>query len=307
MPIPQNFQTIMLPLLEVVSDGENHNMNDVIDVLADYFKLTDEEKTRQYPTGSDYIFKNKARFARLYLLKAGLLEYPQRGFIKISTDGMSVLAKKPKEINLKLLEIFPKFIEFKQSLKEKNDEKKEALVETKEVESQTPHELIEYGYQKIKKELSQEILYQTKSSSPQFFEKLVVELLLKMGYGGSLKDAGKAIGQSGDNGIDGIIKEDKLGLDIIYIQAKRWENSIGEPVIRDFVGSLAGKHANKGVFITTSHFTSGAIDFVKNIPHKVILIDGEMLTDLMIENNIGVSGVNVYEIKKIDSDYFIEE
>jgi restriction system protein len=221
MPIPQNFQTIMLPFLEAVSDGESHNMNEILDALADYFKLTEEEKTRKYPTGSAYIFNNKARFARLYLLKAGLLESTQKSFIKISDDGAGVLAKKPKQVNLKLLETYPKYIEFKQSLKERNRERKETIVENTEMESQTPHELIEYGYQKIKKELSQEILIQTKQSSPQFFEKLVVELLLKMGYGGSLKDAGKAIGQSGDGGIDGIIKEDKLGLDIIYIQAKR--------------------------------------------------------------------------------------
>jgi len=180
-------------------------------------------------------------------------------------------------------------------------------MEDSELESQTPQELIEYGYQKIKLELSQEILTQTKQSTPRFFERLVVDLLLKIGYGGSLKDAGKAVGQSGDGGIDGIIKEDKLGLDVIYLQAKRWENSVGEPAIRDFVGSLVRNHANKGVFITTSYFTTGAIDYVKNIPHKVILIDGEMLTDLMIENNIGVSSIINYDIKKIDSDYFIEE
>ena len=167
--------------------------------------------------------------------------------------------------------------------------------------------MLEYGYQKIKRELAQELIESVKKSSPRFFEKLVVELLLKMGYGGSLKDAGKAVGQSGDGGIDGIIKEDKLGLDIIYIQAKRWENVVGSGEIRNFVGSLVGQKANKGVFITTSGFTKDASEYVKTITHKVILIDGEMLAQLMIENNVGVSGVINYEVKKIDSDYFIEE
>lgn len=307
MAIPQNFQTIMLPLLQIVADGKNHNMNDVIDDLADHFKLTEEEKNLQYPTGSDYIFKNKARFARLYLLKAGLLDYPQRGYIKISNDGLSVLAKKPQEVNLQLLEEFPKFKEFKKNLKEKSNEKKEKIDEVKEIESQTPQELIEQGYQKIKNSLSEELLDIVKKSSPGFFERLVVELLLSMGYGGSRKDAGKAIGQSGDGGIDGIINEDKLGLDVIYIQAKRWENVVGSKEIRNFIGSLVGRNASKGVFITTSGFTKDAIESAKNIPHKVILIDGEKLVQLMIENNVGVSKVTSYDIKKIDTDYFIED
>ncbi len=297
----------MLPLLKTVADEKEHNMNDVIKTLADFFKLTEEERNLQYPTGSDYIFKNKARFARLYLLKAGLLEYPQRGYIKISKEGLSVLSKNPKEVNLELLEEFPKFKEFKKNLKEKNHEKKERIVEEKEIETQTPQELMEHGYQKIKDSLTEELINIVKKSSPGFFEKLVVELLLSMGYGGSRKDAGKAIGQSGDGGIDGIINEDKLGLDVIYIQAKRWENVVGSKEIRNFIGSLVKKNANKGVFITTSGFTKDAWESAKNIPHKVILIDGEKLVQLMIENNVGVSKVTSYEIKKIDTDYFIED
>ncbi len=310
MALPQNFQTIMLPFLNAVSDGQNHNMNDVIEVLAEYFKLTEEEKSLQYPTGSDYIFRNKARFARLFLLKAGLLEYPQRGFIKISTAGLSALAKKPREINLRFLEEYPKFLEFKKATKENNKEKKESTIidnQKQEIESQTPQELIEYGYQKIKEELSQEILNYTKQISPNFFEKLVIELLLKMGYGGSLKDAGRAIGKSGDGGIDGIIKEDKLGLDVIYIQAKRWDGVVGRPEIQKFVGALADKHANKGIFITTSDYTQEAMEYAGRISNKIVLINGEMLTDLMIENDIGVSNIISYSIKRIDFDYFIEE
>lgn len=308
MALPQNFQSIMLPLLEIISDGKNHKMNDVIDSLSDYFKLTEEEKNLQYPTGSAYVFQNKARFARLYLIKAGLLESPERGYIKLTKNGLTVLTKKLKQIDIKFLEQFPEYIEFKQNQKEKTKEKEsEIIIENKEIETQTPQELIEYGYQKIKKDLSRSLLSFVKQSSPRFFEKLVVELLLAMGYGGSRKDAGQAVGQSGDGGIDGIIKEDKLGLDVIYLQAKRWENAVGSGEVRNFVGSLVGQNANKGVFITTSGFTKDTIEYVKTITHKVILIDGEMLTQLMIENNVGVSKEISYDIKKIDSDYFIEE
>ena len=219
--------------------------------------------------------------------------------------GQRVLQDNPTEINTKFLEQFPQFIEFRTVRKEKDSHE-----ETEEIGvnySQTPQELLEYGYQKITNDLAQEILGLIKQCTPRFFEKLVVELLLKMGYGGSLKDAGKAVGQSGDGGIDGIIKEDKLGLDVIYIQAKRWEGVVGAKEIRNFVGSLVGQKANKGVFITTSDFTKDAFEYVKTITHKVILIDGEMLTSLMIENDIGVSNVISYNVKKIDSDYFVEE
>lgn len=225
----------------------------------------------------------------------------RRSFFRITDLGLDVLSKHPKEINVKFLEQFPQFIEFRNLRRERIEE------EQKEESEQTPQELLEYGYQRIKRELAQELLEQVKQSTPRFFEKLVVDLLIKMGYGGSLKDAGKAIGQSRDGGIDGIIKEDKLGLDIIYIQAKRWDNVVGSIEVRNFVGSLAGQHANKGVFITTSSFTKDALEYVKTIPHKVILIDGEMLTQLMIENDIGVTKVTSYDIKKIDSDYFEEE
>jgi restriction system protein len=192
-------------------------------------------------------------------------------------------------------------MEFRSLRKDKLDESEE------ESTLKTPQELLEYGYQRITRDLSQELLSSIKLCTPGFFEKLVVELLLSMGYGGSRSDAGQAIGRSGDGGIDGIIKEDKLGLDVIYIQAKRWENVVGAKEIRNFVGSLVGQKANKGVFITTSDFNKDAIDYVKTISHKVILIDGLLLTQLMIENNIGVSKIISYDIKKIDTDYFIED
>lgn len=303
MTIP-DYQTIMLPLLRLASDKKEHSIREAIDNIADLFKLTEKERKDVLPSGRSYIIDNRVGWARTYLKKAGLLEDTRRSHFRITDKGLEALAQNPTEINIKFLQQFPQFIEFR---KRKDDEESEQEQVIQEDISQTPQELLEYGYQKIKRDLAQELIDLVKKCSPRFFEKLVVELLLKMGYGGSLKDAGRAIGQSGDGGIDGIIKEDKLGLDVIYIQAKHWENIVGSKEVRNFVGSLVGQKANKGVFITTSGFTKDALEYVKTINHKVILIDGETLSQLMIENNVGVSGVINYEVKKIDSDYFIEE
>jgi restriction system protein len=303
MTIP-DFQSIMLPLLKFTGDNKEHTIRETIDYIAEFFKITEDERNEVLPSGSQYIIDNRVSWARTYLKKAGLLESPKRSYFKITDLGLEVLKTNPLKINVKFLAQFPLFIEFRSTKKAKDEHEEQ---EMEDGSSQTPQELVEYGYQNIKKDLSQELLGYVQHSSPRFFERLVVELLLSMGYGGSRKDAGQAIGQSGDGGIDGIIKEDKLGLDVIYIQAKRWENAVGSKEIRNFVGSLVGQKANKGVFITTSGFTRDAMEYVKSITHKVILIDGEMLTQLMIENNIGVSNVISYDIKKIDSDYFIED
>ncbi|MEK7528213.1 MAG: restriction endonuclease [Patescibacteria group bacterium] len=304
MAIP-DFQSIMLPLLQFAGDKKEHSIGEAISYIADFFKSTGEERKELLPSGQQYVIDNRTGWSRTYLKKAGLIETPKRGYFKITDLGLEVLSKNPPAINVKFLEQFPKFIEFRTAHKEKdNNEEQEEVVANS---SQTPQELLEYGYQKITNDLAQEILNLVKSCSPRFFEKLVVELLLKMGYGGSLKAAGKAVGQSGDGGIDGIIKEDKLGLDVIYIQAKRWEGVVGRPEIHKFVGALVGQRAKKGVFITTSGFTKDAQEYAKTIEQKVILIDGEMLTLLMTENDIGVSKVISYDVKKIDSDYFVEE
>ena len=303
MTIP-DYQTIMLPLLKFAGDKKEHSIREAIDHIADSFKLSEGERKEVLPSGRSYIIDNRVGWARTYLKKAGLLEDTRRSYFQITEKGTGVLEKSPTEINIKFLQNFPEFNEFRKR-KDDGEEEQEHVIQ--EETSQTPQELLEYGYQKIKRDLAQELIISVKKASPRFFEQLVVELLLKMGYGGSLKDAGKAIGQSGDGGIDGIIKEDKLGLDVIYIQAKRWENVVGSKEIRNFVGSLVGQKANKGVFITTSGYTKDALEYVKTITHKVILIDGEMLAQLMIENNVGVSGIINYEVKKIDSDYFVEE
>jgi restriction system protein len=256
------------------------------------------------PSGQQTVFDNRVGWARTHLKKAVLLEYPKRGFFQITERGRDLLTQNPTKINIKFLNQFPEHIEFLNSKKD-NDKSEPEIIETSET---TPQESIEFGYQKIRKELELELLNRVKSCSPDFFERLVVDLLVKMGYGGSRRDAGRAIGKSGDGGIDGIIKEDKLGLDIVYVQAKRWDNTVvGRPEIQKFVGALHGQRARKGVFITTSRFSQEAREYVSIIDSKIVLIDGEELAQLMIDNHVGVSTVSIYEIKKIDSDYFIDE
>ncbi len=299
----------MLPLLKFAGDRQEHKIHEAITHIASVFNLTEQDRKEILPSGSQRILDNRVSWARTYLQKAGLLESPRRSYFKITEAGREVLNDPPTEINVKFLEQFPQFINFKniKKVKEKSTIPPKATLQTLlEDVGATPQELLEHGYQEIKKDLSQKLLDEIKQNSPQFFEKLVVELLLSMGYGGSQIDAGQAVGQSSDGGIDGIIKEDKLGLDVIYLQAKRWENVVGSSQIRNFVGSLVGRKANKGVFITTSGFTKESLKFAGSIEHKVILIDGEMLVRLMIENNVGVSKVTSYDIKKVDSDYFVE-
>lgn len=300
MSIP-NYQEIMLPLLKFAGDEKEHSIHEAVDNISDLYKLSDQERQELLPSGQQYIIDNRVGWARTYLLKAGLLESTRRSFFSITKTGIDVLKTNPKEINNFFLKQFPSFIEFR--TRREHDTSAIENMEMKE----TPQELLEIGYQKLISDLAQELLKTIHLCSPRFFEKLVVDLLLKMGYGGTLSDAGKAIGQSGDGGIDGIIKEDRLGLDVIYIQAKRWESVVGSKEIRNFVGSLVGQKATRGVFITTSFFTKDALDYVQSISHKVILIDGEFLARLMIENDIGVTSIINYVIKKIDMDYFTEE
>jgi restriction system protein len=303
MTIP-DFQAIMLPLLQYASDGKEHSLRDAITFLADVFNLSDEERKSLLPSGQQTVFDNRVGWARTHLKKAVLLEYPKRGFFQITDRGKDLLIQNPTKINIKFLNQFPEHIEFLNSKKD-NDKSEPEIIEISET---TPQESIEFGYQKIRKELELELLNRVKSCSPDFFERLVVDLLVKMGYGGSRRDAGRAIGKSGDGGIDGIIKEDKLGLDIVYIQAKRWDNTVvGRPEIQKFVGALHGQRARKGVFITTSRFSQEAREYVSIIDSKIVLIDGQELAQLMIDNHVGVSTVSIYEIKKIDSDYFTDE
>jgi len=305
MSIP-DFQSIMLPLMQLASDGKEHSFRDSVEYLAKFFNLSDDDRKELLPSGQQPTFDNRVGWTKTHLMKAGLLESPRRAIFQITLRGKEVLSKNLSEINSKFLKQFPEYIKFAGA---------NTSVETSSLPSQdnlteqiTPEEALASVYQKLKLSLAQDLLMLVKDCTPDFFERLVVKLLVKMGYGGSIQDAGKAIGKSGDEGIDGIIKEDRLGLDAIYIQAKKWEGTVGRPEIQKFVGALAGQGAKKGVFITTSSFSREAQEYAKNMKDtKIVLLDGEQLTQFMIDYNLGVSIISLYEVKKIDSDFFIDE
>jgi len=304
VPIP-DFQTIMLPILEFAADGQEHSIRDAREALAERFELSEPERKQRLPSGQQSVFDNRVAWAKSYLQQAGALDSHRRGHFQISQRGKDILREPPQRITIKYLEQFPEFVEFRYAgTKEKGEA---VLVNLSEVTGQTPEEALDNAYQRLRKDLAAEVLTRVKKASPLFFERLVVALLLKMGYGGSRSEAGEAIGSSGDEGIDGIINEDRLGLDVIYLQAKRWEGNVGRPEIQKFVGALHGKRAKKGVFITTSAFSGDATEYVSKIEPKVVLIDGGQLSELMIDFNVGVTLLNTYESKRVDSDYFGEE
>ncbi|MFM0233268.1 restriction endonuclease [Paraburkholderia sediminicola] len=300
MAIP-DYQTCMLPFLRHLADGKEHSLRETEDALAEHFRLSATERAELLPSGQQGIFKNRVGWARTYLKKASLLDAPRRGVFKITERGLQTLAANPARIDVKYLERWPEFIEFRDAAKPPGESIPAAdLPATKN----TPEEAIELAYQGLRKQLGLELLSWILSCSPTFFEQLVVELLVKMGYGGSRRDAGERVGQTGDGGIDGIIKEDRLGLDTIFIQAKRWQGAVGRPEIQKFVGALQGQRAKKGVFITTSTYTADATEYASRIDTKVVLIDGKQLSELMIDFDVGVSGSASYIVKRIDSDYF---
>lgn len=301
MAIP-DYQSCMLPLLGFYADGREKTFRETVEALAEGFQLSDEERREMLPSGQQEVFANRVGWARTYLKKAGLIESPRRGISRITQRGLDVLTERPDRIDANYLERFPDFKDFRTL---RHSETKDT--DMVEPNKKTPEESLEDAYLKLRSDLAMEIIQRLKACSPSFFERLVVEVIVRMGYGGTRKDAGKAVGRAGDGGIDGIIKEDKLGLDTIYIQAKRWENTVGRPEIQRFVGALTGQRARKGLFITTSCFSSDAEDYVSRMDAKVVLIDGETLAQLMIDHNVGVATVSNFEIKKVDLDYFTEE
>lgn len=303
MIIP-DFQSIMLPLLKLAGDGKEHYIHSAVKKLSDHFDLSEKDRTKLLPSGQQPIFYNRVGWARTYLKKAGLLEDPRRGYFRITDRGLKTLGKNLQKIDMKYLRKFPEYVKFRRT---KKKPKHKVATFTGE-DDLTPEEAIEEAYQKIRDDRTDQLLENVLKSSPGFFEKLVVELLVAMGYGGSRREAARAVGQSGDEGIDGIIDEDRLGLDTIYLQAKRWNKNspVGRPEIQKFVGALQGQRAKKGVFITTSKFTDEAKKYASSIETKVVLIDGDRLSELMFDNSIGVSFSTSYEIKNIDSDYFGE-
>jgi restriction system protein len=294
----------MRPLLEFASDGKEHSIQEARKNLAAQLGLTEAEQNALLPSGRAPLFANRLAWAKFHLQRAGIFESPQRGSFRISDRGRAVLRELPERITIRYLERFPEFAEFRSTPRK---QKEAAPSISSDDEGQTPEETLEAAHHKLRTNLAFELLGRVKACSPQFFERLVVELLLKMGYGGSRREAGEAIGNAGDEGIDGVINEDRLGLDTIYLQAKKWEGTVGRPEIQKFVGALHGKRARKGIFITTSGFSEEAEDYVRNIDPKVILIDGQQLAEYMIDFGVGVNSVTAYEVKRIDSDYFVDE
>jgi restriction system protein len=289
--------------MQLMSDGVERRTRDVVEALADTFRLSEDERKELLASGTQPLFDNRVGWAATYLKKAGLLEAPRRAHIVITQLGKDVLAEQPAQLDAKFLRRFPSFVEFQQASKSDREPSSSDVIEGA---VETPEEILERGYQQLRANLAAELLSKVIELSPAFFERLVVELLVKMGYGGSMKDAGKAVGRSGDEGIDGTIKEDKLGLDIIYIQAKRWGtgNVVGRPELQKFVGALAGQGAKKGIFITTSSFTKDAREYAPKNETKIVLIDGQELAQLMIDYNLGCTTQQSYELKKIDLDFF---
>lgn len=305
MPIP-DFQTMMLPLLQFARDGKVHSLSEAREALAVQLGITPEEREETLPSGRQRRFDNRVAWAKVYLEQGGLLISPRRAHFQITDEGRSALAQPPARIDIQFLERYEKFREFRNASRKAEGSSGTALAPL-EQQTVTPEELLDQAYQSIRAESILDLLARVKQSSPKFFESLVVELLLKMGYGRSRAEAGRAIGGTGDEGIDGLISEDRLGLDTIYLQAKRWEGTVGRPEIQKFVGALHGKRARKGVFITTGTFSCEARGYVAHIDPRVVLIDGQELAEYMLDLNVGVTPKATYEIKRIDSDYFSEE
>ncbi len=302
MAIP-DFQSIFLPLLKACADGQEHTKQELLPLLAKQFGLSDGDLAVKLASGKQGMFDNRVGWAKSYLKQAGLLENLRRGVFKITARGLQVLNENPQPLNVRYLKRFPEFVVFNAG-KPKDESK---LAESISANQETPDELIAAGYRQLREALAIELLERIRNVSAWQFEELVVELLLKMGYGGTQEDAGRVVGKSGDGGIDGIINEDRLGLDVIYIQAKRWEADVGRPEIQKFVGALAGNKANKGVFITSAGFSKGATEYASQVNHRVVLIDGQTLAELMIDHDLGVSTKDVYTVKRLDTDYFEED
>jgi restriction system protein len=301
-----DFQTVMLPILEILSDRKEHSLRELVSRISDRFKLTESERAEVLESGTQTVITSRVGWARTYLTKAGLVSSVRKGVFVITDSGWSIVQSPTRPINVKLLKTLPVFQEWYTSSTSKREESSAAKPVVNEEAVQTPQELLDAAFKKLRDELASEVLETVRKIAPGSFENLVIDLLLKMGYGGSRREAGKIIGKSGDGGVDGVIDEDKLGLDKIYVQAKRYQNPVGISEVRDFAGALLAKQTSKGIFMATSAFPQSAHEFVRSINQRIVLIDGKQLAELMIEHNVGVSVKNTFEIKRLDSDYFEE-
>ena len=302
MPIP-DYQSLMRPLLEAHRDGQEHLNRDLVDRLAKQFGLTDAERREMLPSGRAKLFDNRVGWAKTHISRAGLITSPRRAVSVITERGLEVLEKYPSRVDVHVLS---EFEDYRDSANRRRSDEPQEETRSEPEGGQTPEETFENAYAELRRQTETELLKLIMANPPDFLERVVVDLVVKMGYGGSRKDAGEALGRSGDEGIDGSIKEDPLGLDVIYLQAKRWDGTVGRPEIQKFAGALQGQRARKGIFISTSTFSAEAMEYVSRLDSKIILIDGPRLARLMFDHGVGVASESTYEVKRIDSDYFAE-
>ena len=304
MAVP-DFQTLMRPVLVVLSDGRDHAIGAIRADLADKFALSQSDVDELLPSGRVTTFQNRVGWAATYLYRTKLIERPKRGVYRLSQRGRRVLEQNPERVDLRILAQFEELQEFRQAKAPTSAADEPAA--TTAADEHTPEERIDAAYRELRSALAAELLDRVLDQSPEFFEQLVLDVLQAMGYGGSRDDAAARLGQSGDQGVDGVVREDRLGLDLIYVQAKRWRSVVGRPEIQKFFGALHGQRATKGVFITTSTFSREAGEYADGVTPRVILVDGKQLAQLMIEHAVGVTASQKYQLMRVNLDYFVTE
>lgn len=309
MPVP-DYQTLMRPLLALTEDGQVHRIGDMRDALAARFELTPEDIAERLPSGRDTVLRNRVGWAATYLYRSGLLERPRRAHYRITARGRTVLADHPERVDLTVLSQFEEYTEFRDSTGTTPSPPASApqldVTTAAPEDSETPEERMEQSYRQLRSAIADELLERVRDKSWEFFEDLVLDVLRSMGYGGP-RGSSEHLGRSGDEGVDGVIREDALGLDLIYVQAKKWTNNVQRPDIQGFYGALEGKRASKGVFITTSDYSPQAREYAASVSRRLVLINGRELAELMLDHGVGVAVEHSYEVKRIDLDYFIED
>lgn len=305
MPVP-DFQTVMLPLLRHLESGERES-HETVDSLASHFALTPEERAQRLPSGKQTTFTNRIAWAKSHMKAAGLIDSPKRGVYKLTDGGRKILAGNPSFVGMPQLNAYPEYVAFRQGTSSPREPGPGQPVSPTPVEVRTPDDLIEDGYTQLRAALLGELRDLIATMPPAGFEQLVIDVLTAMGYGGPQDNAGLVVGRGGDEGIDGVIKEDRLGLETIYVQAKRWQGTVGRPEIQRFAGALQGQRARKGVFLTSSSFSTEAKSYASTIQTTIVLVDGVQLADYMIDHNVGVTTAKRFEVKRVDSDYFAVE
>lgn len=299
----------MMPVLRIMRDGAEYHRKGVADLVGDHFRLSETERSQMLPSGKAPVFRSRTGWALTYMKQAGLVSSTRRGWYQITPQGKQVVKDGPERIDNEFLMRFEGFRDFRSRSRSENgavvtDDEEKTGAESSATPVEPPDEALERAYLRLRAAVEAELIDTIKNASPTFFEELVIDLLVRMGYGGNRAEAARAIGRTGDGGIDGVIDEDRLGLDSIYVQAKRWEATVGRPDIQKFAGALQGQRATKGIFITTSGFSRDAEDYAQRIGTRIVLVDGRRLATLMFEHDVGVSPKRNYVVKDVDGDYF---